>query len=428
MSRTKQIFIAALALCAIAVFGYFPQSPLIAQEAVGKRSDTCIECHEKMGGIYAKLVADFRNSTHWEMGMGCIDCHGGDPTSGDVSVAMSPDNGYIGIPDRAKIIEVCGSCHSNPEYMKKFSNIRTDQVELYKTSIHGKQFFENGDVNVAVCIDCHSSHLITGSANPLSSTNKGNIPKTCGRCHADQELMSQYGISAEVVDDYMAGYHGQLYFEEKEIAAPVCVDCHGTHGAAPPGVDTIHNVCGTCHLRTEQYYAQGAHNEAFKSAGLPKCITCHDNHKLERPTDSLISSTQKGGCMSCHTKDSGANDSIETILASLGAIRDMHSEAEELVETTERVTHLSMLEMEPKVGEIETKLLTARVLQHGADIESITENQNEAAAAFEEIKNFTVKLIERGKRVKRHVLFIGALLFVYGLMMLYYTKVVLANR
>lgn len=240
--------------------------------------------------------------------------------------------------------------------------------------------------------------------------------------------MAGYGISANTVEDYMAGYHGELYFDKKEIAAPVCVDCHGTHGASPPGVDSIHNVCGTCHLRTEQFYAQGSHNEAFKAAGLPKCITCHDNHKLVRPTDTLISSTERGGCMSCHQSGTKAYDTIETILASIGTIRSMHDEAGKLVETTEKITHLSMIEMEPKVGEIETKLMTARVLQHGAAIDSILENQSDASAAFEEIKAYTEKLINRGNRVKRHVLFIGALLFVYGLMMLYYTKVILANR
>ncbi len=428
MSRTRYLLMMIFGAVALLIAGRLLVNDSFAQVAVGERSDTCIECHLKMGGIYSKLVADFKNSTHWEMGMGCIDCHGGDPTSSDVAIAMNPENGYIGIPDRAFVIQMCGSCHSNPEYMKKFSNVRTDQVELYKTSIHGKRLFENGDTNVAVCIDCHSSHLITASSNPLSSTNKSNIPSTCGRCHSDEKLMAAYGISANTVDEYMSGYHGELYFEKKEIAAPVCVDCHGTHGASPPGVDSIHNVCGTCHLRTEQFYAQGSHNQAFKAAGLPKCITCHDNHNLVRPDDSLISSTERGGCMSCHHTGTKAYDTIETIIASIGEIRSMHDESGKLVETTEKVTHLSMVEMEPKVGEIETKLMTARVLQHGAAIESIIENQSDASAAFEEIKAYTEKLINRGNRVKRHVLLIGALLFVYGVMMLYYTKVILANR
>ena len=421
--------IIALIVALSVIWAAFPAFyPSDAQEAVGKRSDSCIECHERMGGKYAKLAKEFKNSTHWEMGMGCIDCHGGDAASGDVTQAKSPEAGFIGIPDRAKIISVCGDCHSDSSYMKRFSNIRTDQVELYKTSIHGIQFFEKGDLNVAVCTDCHSSHLITNSTNPLSSTNKANIPETCGRCHSDATLMGKYGISADIVDEYLTGWHGELFFEQKEIAAPVCSDCHGTHGAAPPGVDNIHNVCASCHLRTEQYYAQGAHNEAFKAANLPKCITCHDNHSLVRPSDKFLTSTDKGGCLQCHASASKAIATISAIGSSLESMRDMHAEAAELVETTERVTHLSMLEMEPKVAEIETKLLTARVVQHATSVDLVKESESEAMTAFEEIKKFTVKLIDRGKRVKRHVLLIGALLFVYGLMMLYYTKVILANR
>jgi len=402
--------------------------PAGTQEVVGTRSDSCLKCHEEMGGKYLKLVQDFKNSKHWEYGLGCIDCHGGDSTSNDVAVAMDPAIGFIGKPDRAIVIELCGKCHSDAAYMKKFSSMRTDQVELYKTSVHGKRFFEDGDTKVAVCIDCHSGHLITDSHNPTSSTNKANIPQTCGKCHADGALMSLYGISSTIPSDYMAGWHGQLFFDKKEIAAPVCTDCHGYHGAAPPGVESIHLVCGSCHLRTEQFYAQGAHNEAFKSKGLPRCITCHDNHKLVRPDDSLFLSKSKGGCLVCRSEGTAEYAVIQEMSSTNKEIQGFYDDAVQLVIETEKTTHLSMGEMTPKVEAVRTKLLTARVMQHAADKTLIEGNLTEAKTAFDEIQKFTLNLIDRGKSAKRKVLLLGGFLFFYGLVMLYYTKIVLANR
>jgi hypothetical protein len=381
-----------------------------------------------MGGEYLALVEDFKNSRHWAIGLGCIDCHGGDATSDEVGVAMSDSAGFIGQPERTEIPAFCGRCHSDSSYMKKYGNLRTDQVELYKTSIHGLRLFEQGDANVAVCSDCHSSHLVAASSNALSSTHPDNIPETCGRCHADEQLMAGYGLSATVVEDYIAGRHGQLRFVEDEIAAPVCTSCHGYHGAVPPGVESIHNVCGTCHLRTEQSYARSAHNEAFTELGFPKCITCHDNHRLKRPTDDLLLSEDKGGCLSCHGTDDNAYSTIQAIRKSLQEIREMQSKAEDLVVETERTTHLSMSEMTLKVESIRTKLLTLRAIQHAADIELVEENQAEAETAFAEIEQFTLRLIERGNRNLRIVIILGVLLFIYGLMMLYYTKVILKNR
>jgi hypothetical protein len=426
--KTPRIAFREVFLPITALLLLFLTKPALAQEVVGKRSDSCIACHEKMGGKYLKLVQDFKKSTHWDKGLGCVDCHGGDPTSGDVAVAMDPAIGFVGKPTGGQILDTCTKCHANPEYMKQFGNMRTDQLELYKTSIHGKRFFENGDMNVAFCSDCHSPHLIAPASNPQSSTHHENIPATCGKCHADKSLMSAYGIDADIVSDYMAGRHGELLFKEKETAAPVCTSCHGYHGAAPPGVDSVVNVCGSCHLRTEQYYAQGPHNEAFKAMSFPRCITCHDNHKLKKPTDEFITSTEKGGCLSCHDTKSAAYATINTIKTSLAGLNELHEECLTLVEETEKTTHLSMTDMLPKVEEITTKLLTARGLQHSVDGKLISDNHKEAESIYMEIKSFTTKLISRGRQAKRTVLILGALVFAYGLLMLYYTKVVLGNR
>ncbi len=50
--------------------------------------------------------------------------------------------------------------------------------------------------------------------------------------------MNKYGISTEVLDTYVADFHGttQVLFEqetpEQQFNKPVCYDCHGVHDIA----------------------------------------------------------------------------------------------------------------------------------------------------------------------------------------------------
>ena len=129
--------------------------------------------------------------------------------------------------------------------------------------------------------------------------------------------------------------------------------------------------------------------------------------------------------MMCHTDDTPEYSKITAMMDTIIEIKGMHEKAENLVEDTEHTTHLSMHEMIPRVEQVRTHLLTARILQHATNVEEMQTNRDEAKSQFEEIQAFTVKLLERSKFNKKMVAWLAVLLIAFGFLLLLYRKYVL---
>ncbi|MFQ5491264.1 MAG: Rieske 2Fe-2S domain-containing protein [Phycisphaerae bacterium] len=280
--------------------GSWVSSPLRAQDAA-TRCDTC----------HADQAEQFQSSVH-SASLGCQDCHGGrhsyDLTpeqrgrlpAGRASLEQlrqwGPfDHGqsFRGKPSRGEIPEACGTCHADVARMNAFG-LRTDQLAAYWVSGHGKRLKEAGDLNVAVCVDCHGIHDVLRHDNPQSRTYFRNIPNTCARCHADPSLMDQYGHSSKIIEQYSQSIHGRNVLEAGDSGSPQCATCHGSHGAAPPGVAEVGHVCGQCHQQIEEYFLNGTHGQI---PGLVRCVVCHggqgnpkDHHITEAspPVEVLV--------------------------------------------------------------------------------------------------------------------------------------------
>src|ERR1019366_918341 len=154
----------------------------------------------------------------------------------------------------------CGKCHSNAETMKRFNpSLRVDQESEFATSVHGKRIAE-GDTKPATCISCHGSHGIRAVKDPTSPVYPTNVAATCGKCHAKADYMKQYGIPTDQLQKYQTSVHAEAL--KKDLSAPTCNDCHGNHGAAPPGTASTANVCGTCHIRQAELFAKSPHGSA----------------------------------------------------------------------------------------------------------------------------------------------------------------------
>ena len=79
--------------------------------------DQCIVCHQEL----EILPEGYKiYDVHLRNGLSCAGCHGGDPSSDDEDISMSPENGFIGVPSREDIPKFCGKCHSNPEFIRDF--------------------------------------------------------------------------------------------------------------------------------------------------------------------------------------------------------------------------------------------------------------------------------------------------------------------
>ncbi len=57
--------------------------------------NTCISCHKGWGAGASRSLG-LVESVHAQRGVGCVSCHGGDPTKADAEESMSPEAGYLG--------------------------------------------------------------------------------------------------------------------------------------------------------------------------------------------------------------------------------------------------------------------------------------------------------------------------------------------
>lgn len=121
--------------------------------------ETCGRCHEEALKQYTNSVhgAPVKRQGNLKPAV-CSDCH-------SAHKIESPKE------DSAKlaITKNCGSCHES-------------EVKTYRSTYHG-QVTLLGYAHTAKCYDCHDSHNIQKTKNPLSKTNSDNLLETCRECH-----------------------------------------------------------------------------------------------------------------------------------------------------------------------------------------------------------------------------------------------------
>jgi hypothetical protein len=175
---------------------------------------TCQKCHEEQ---YTKTL----DSVHMRAMAGgnsnaaiCTDCH-----NPHTQAVLTSDDGVLLPEARLSIPETCARCHSAI-------------YETYKQSVHGTALTQEGNTDVPTCIDCHGVHNI---ADPTTNEFRLQLPQVCAKCHTDPAIMDKYGISTQVLNTYIADFHGTTVtlFEKttpnQATNKPVCFDCHGVH-------------------------------------------------------------------------------------------------------------------------------------------------------------------------------------------------------
>jgi hypothetical protein len=248
---------------------------------------SCVACHVELDDELLAPVQRWKSDVHAEIGLGCHSCHGGDPSpelAMDPEAAMSHGAGFRPAPERLAVARFCGACHADAAFMKDFDpQARVDQLAEYRTSVHGRRNAA-GDPVPATCIDCHGSHGIRRVVASDSPVHPFNVPETCSRCHADEAKMAPYGTPTTQYADYLDSAHAAALLDREDLAAPACNDCHGNHGAAPPGVAAVANVCGQCHGREAMLFRASFKKELFEEMEVAECTVCHGNHRVNHAT------------------------------------------------------------------------------------------------------------------------------------------------
>ena len=351
--------------------------PLLSQK------NSCLECHRELEDELRAPAEAFVSDIHQQFGIGCHDCHGGNPGQDDMDLAK--DRTFRGAPARAENPEFCASCHSDSAAMRRFNpNLRVDQLQLYRTSQHGR-LLANGDPRVAVCSDCHGVHGIQASNFPKSMTFPWNIPSTCGRCHSSPDYMKAYGIPIDQEEEYKGSVHARALFEKKDLSAPVCNDCHGNHGAAPPEVASIAFVCRQCHPSAGDLFSRSPHKAAFDELEISECEACHGNHKILSPTDEMLAGGDKDICGQCHESDSAGYQTGFKMKEKLGGYVAQFEEADALLDKAER-QGVEVSEARFKLQEANTALIQVRNLVHGLSLEKVEERLAEGQKVLIEVK------------------------------------------
>lgn len=330
-------------------------------------SDQCVDCHE-ISEMESIIQDDLDASIH--EGIECLDCHMYHDTSphteeaeehiagcegcrschDDASEAYhahgrsekgscadlptcSACHGYHNVLPSTnlnstvhptKLANTCGTCHENIDLVKRYDILIDHPVEIYNSSVHGKAT-GGGNAKAASCDDCHStggtSHAIYSPNNPESSIFHANIPKTCGKCHPEEEKA------------YMEGIHGKM--ASRGMAnAPVCTDCHGEHGIISPkdpkSPVSSHRVaaatCEPCHESTVlnerlgtrgqvSSYVDSYHGLKSQAGDLhvANCESCHGAHRIlpsSDPTSSIHPANLATTCGECHP---GISDELAAV-------------------------------------------------------------------------------------------------------------------
>ncbi len=354
-------------------------------------ADGCATCHLEIGDErLAKPVKDYAGDIHKAKGFGCVACHGGDAKAAGLE-AMDPAKGYIGKPAHQQTIQVCGRCHSDARFMKQYNpSLRVDQVAEYATSVHGRRLRELGDPKVATCASCHRPHAIKPKSDPASSIHPTRVAETCGACHADAKHMAGYKIPTDQLEKYRQSIHWKTMSVKGDLSAPTCNSCHGNHGAAPPGISWVGNVCGQCHTVMAELFAKSVHARVFAQMGVPGCATCHNNHDIQPASTEMIGLGDKAVCAQCHAAEDKGGKTATEMRGLIDSLRREHGKAHALLEHAE-AAGMEVSQARFDLNGANDALVKARTAVHAFRLEAV-KKETEAGLAI------SAKAHARGER------------------------------
>lgn len=284
----------------------------------------CIDCHDE-------LESNFSSDSHGvglvkekgSQAKACAACHGH-------AHEMLPLNNPLSPVARVNQVKVCGECHADTKSPTGVAAIN-HPLDSYLLSIHGELNHE-GNEDAALCTDCHGVHEIRPKNDPRSKVFAANIPKTCGRCHEQEE------------NDYVTSIHG-MALADGVRESPTCTDCHGEHSIRPPDEMgsrvsrvTVTKTCTGCHDAEHinskfsmpsdriKTFADSYHGLAARGGAktVANCSSCHGWHKVmpsSDPRSTVHPSNLVRTCGECHpgTGEKFAKIKIHEALSGAGS-------------------------------------------------------------------------------------------------------------
>ncbi len=282
------------------------------------------------------------------------------------------------------VTAVCTSCHTSHHVLPHTdprSSISKGQIAKTCTQCHARietvhrkvirgELWEEAPHLIPACVDCHSPHKVrkvfyaqgmadrdcqrchtrhdlaseSGEGGEKLFVDSGELGKSrharvaCVQCHANcsPSLLRPCATVAEKVDcsvcheavvsQYKTSTHGKLAATGSPDA-PVCNDCHGTHGVMGKAETdsrtfsrNIPTLCGGCHRMGQkaavrytgtevgmvEHYTESIHGKGLLESGLTvtaTCVNCHTAHgelPASDPASTVNSANVPKTCAQCH--------------------------------------------------------------------------------------------------------------------------------
>jgi predicted CXXCH cytochrome family protein len=209
---------------------------------------------------------------------------------------------------------------------------------------------------------------VNDAKSPVFPTN---VAETCAKCHADTKRMAGYklpdgsDLPTHQLADYQKSVHYTALTKGNDLSAPTCNDCHGNHGATPPGVGAIANVCGTCHTVFAQKFALSVHQPIFDKG----CVECHSNHAVQKPSEQMLAASTPGVCQPCHNGDDKTDKGAAAAAAMRGDMEQLKHgiDASGALLVNVKNAGIEVSDQQLALREASSKLTLARTEMHGFD-------------------------------------------------------------
>lgn len=165
-----------------------------SKPARGQSDDNCSACHRQQKDNTVARI--FQTSTHGRNGIACNRCHGGDASQAEKAKAHADH--FIGKPDTAGTLDMCGRCHQKP-------------LDYFKSSKHVAARPNAARLD---CVECHGVHAIGAYSESFRWT------QFCAGCHGLEYLPALPRAFQEMLamaDDLNDGLHR---LDQKGVVKP----------------------------------------------------------------------------------------------------------------------------------------------------------------------------------------------------------------
>lgn len=316
----KRVIVASLSLlflCSLLVVAWVEGGQRRIQPkpkpVVGSDSQKCLACHEQKTPV---IAAQWSDSKHAQLGVGCYECHRADAGDKDafahegktIATVVSPKDcsschgeiaqefehshhskaaGFIGSLDNVlgEVIEGpiiaangCQQCHGSTVAFAKGPDGAVVKDKTGKPMLDAATWPNTGigrvnlDGSLGACSACHSRHTF--------SRAMARQPEVCGKCHM--------GPDHPQIEIYNESKHGIAYYTRKQemnlgseswvlgvdyTAAPTCASCHMS---ATPNQPVTHDVGARISWTLRPVVSKKLENwEKRRDAMKDTCHQCH---------------------------------------------------------------------------------------------------------------------------------------------------------